>query len=89
MKTIIVMSSNEGDALQVNESPWPRVVVANLVGRYNPRWGFDYRAWNAILKWCVSRDRELLSLPVVHSCEVSEKLWGNTNCWHSEEVNET
>jgi hypothetical protein len=84
MKTITISEHrDEGGALNIGESPWFIVAITSIVGFYNPRWGFDYRAWNAILGWCDRFNRTLFTVPVEHSCEASQRIWGTRDgCYH-------
>lgn len=84
MKTVSVSDSrDDGAALVIGESPWYAVLLAWLAGSCNPRWRFDYRLWSAVLNWCDRRNRDLVRVPVSHSCKVAEKLWGSDYCYHT------
>jgi hypothetical protein len=84
VKTITTSSHRDGDHLVISEMPWPVVAVSRVVGHYRPRWGWDYRPWNAVLVWCHRRERAVVEVPIEHSCAVSAKLWPGSeqSCWH-------
>lgn len=90
MKNVAVWSHKDGDYLVISERPWFRVAVDHVVGRYQPYWGWDYILCNAILNWSYGKTKELVKLPVAHSCEISDQIWGTEGgldtCWHKYET---
>jgi hypothetical protein len=84
VKTISIESrrSDGAGALKIGESPWYVVAIASLVGHYNPYWGWDYRLWSKVLSWSDQKTEPLVAVPIEHSCEIANELWGQRECYH-------
>lgn len=74
-----------GGHLVLMEAPWWIVAIDSAVGSYNPRFGWDYQVWSAVLNVTDRKHRELYKVRVDDFCEVSAALWGTENhmCWRT------
>ena len=84
MKAIWVTSQRDKpDTLVIADRPWFRTIVEKAAASYNPRFGWDDSLWSSVLFWAAAKDRELVEVPIAHSCDVSEKLWPKgVGCYH-------
>lgn len=87
MITVSIWHHKDGNHLAVYSIPWWADLVETIIGRYQPRWGWDYGLWSKLLGWTGSQEQRLYQIELTeHPCLVGQKIWGDQDdvCWYDD-----
>ncbi len=88
MKQVNIWYHKDGDHVTITETPWWILLIETTVGKYTPKFGFDYKIWNWLLNLGFKKVKILIKIPIESACKANLAIYGsNYSCWREECTN--